>query len=64
MSSLIATNEQGFAMLGNLKNVRPEPKPNWKTEVEDNDKKLNWKTSCPNKNCHVAGDEDNNVLPQ
>jgi hypothetical protein len=21
-------NEQGFAMLGNLKNVRPEPKPN------------------------------------
>ena len=24
----LATNEQGFAMLGNLKNVRLEPKPN------------------------------------
>jgi hypothetical protein len=24
----LAANEQGFAMLGDLKNVRPEPKPN------------------------------------
>jgi hypothetical protein len=28
MGFAVAINEQGFAMLGNLKNVRPEPMPN------------------------------------
>ncbi len=34
-------DEQGLALLGDLKNVRPELKPNLKTDVEDNNKKLN-----------------------
>jgi hypothetical protein len=32
----IAPNVQGLAMLGDLKNVRPELKPNEKCEVEVN----------------------------
>jgi len=32
----IAYNVQGLALLGDLKNVRPELKPNWKTDDEDN----------------------------
>ncbi len=34
-------NGQGLALLGDLKNVRPELKPNCKTDGEYNDKKLN-----------------------
>ena len=45
----LACNVQGFAMLGNLKNVRPEPKANWKTDVEDNNKKPNWNSSARTK---------------
>jgi hypothetical protein len=41
VSAKVAHNEQGFAMLGNLKNVRPEPMPNLKTDDEDNNKKPN-----------------------
>ena len=40
---------QGLALLGDLKNVRPELKPNWKTEVEDNNKKPNWNSSARTK---------------
>ena len=36
VSEFIAYNELGLALLGDLKIVRPELKPNWKTEVEDN----------------------------
>jgi hypothetical protein len=37
----MTANEQGFAMLGNLKKVRPEPKPNQKTNDGDKNKKPN-----------------------
>ena len=37
----IATNEQGFAMVGDLKIFRPEPLPNIVTKDEDMNKKLN-----------------------
>ena len=43
---MVTHNEQGFAMLGYLKNVRPEPKPNWKTDDENNNKKPNWNSSA------------------
>jgi hypothetical protein len=33
----MAAYEQALALLGYLKNVRPEPKTNLKTKVEDND---------------------------
>jgi hypothetical protein len=57
LPGFFVNNEKGFAMLGNLKNVRPEPKPNWKTADEDNNKKptgspVRLKLVCPNK-CHI-----------
>ena len=47
MSNLVACliymthNEQGFAMLGDLKNVKPGTAADWKTKVQDYNKKLN-----------------------
>ena len=35
----VAYNEQGFAMLGDLKNVKPETAADWKTNVQDNNQK-------------------------
>ena len=35
----IAVNEQGFAMVGYLKNVKPRTAADWKTNVKDNNQK-------------------------
>ena len=32
----ITANEQGFAMVGDLKNVKPGTAADWKTNVQDN----------------------------
>ena len=42
----MAGNEQGLAVLGDLKIFRLELKPNIVTKVEDNNKKPNLKTSA------------------
>ena len=36
----MAANEQGFAMLGDLKNVKPGTSADLKTNVQDNNQKL------------------------
>ena len=41
----IAINEQGFAMLGDLKNVKPGTAADWKTNVQDNNQKFS--DACP-----------------
>ena len=41
----IATNEQGFAMLGDLENVKPVTAADWKTNVQDNNQKPT--NACP-----------------
>jgi|GEM_PF-4203760 len=60
MYFMLASNEHGFAMLGDLKIVRPQP-----LLLEKQMYKLRTKVqrclSSPNNCCHVAKDEDNNV---
>ena len=46
---MLAANGQGLALLGDLKNVRPELKPDWKTDDEDNNKKPNRNSSAGTK---------------
>ena len=64
MLKMVAYNEQGFAMLGDLKNVKPGTAADWKTNVQDNNQQptdacpartnaamllmMKSTTSCPN----------------
>ena len=45
MSIGVTYNEQGFAMLGDLKNVKPGTSANWKTNVQDYNQKPT--DACP-----------------
>ena len=49
VANKMTDNEQGLALLGDLKNVRPVLLPNKITDDEDNNKKLNRYSSAGTK---------------